>query len=95
MYPYNQTNFPSKFFDYLSRNKFILTTHNSLLTPYRHLKNVVIINKFPYSIKQLHEMTEDRQTDCQQVKALELDTVKRLNRFFKLLNICDNNKASG
>ena len=86
MSPYNQTNFPSKFFDYLSRNKFILTTHNSLLTPYRHLKNVVIINNFPYSIKQLHEMTVARQTDCQQIKALELDTIKRLNGFFKLLN---------
>lgn len=94
MSPYNQTNFPSKFFDYLSRNKFILTTHNSLLTPYCHLKNVVIVNNFPYSIRQLHEMTVARQTDCQQIKALEQDTVKRLNGFFKLLNLCDNNKAS-
>ena len=39
-------------------------------------------------------MTVARQTDCQQIKVLELDTVKRLNGFFKLLNICDNNKAS-
>ena len=95
MSPYNQTNFPSKFFDYLSRNKFILTTPNSLLTPYRHLKNVVILDNFPYSIKQLHEITVARQTDCQQIKALELDTVKRLDGFFKLLDLCDNNKASG
>jgi len=82
---YNQTNFPSKFFDYLSRNKFILTTRNSLLTPYHHLRNVVIIDKFPNSIKHLHEMTVARQTDSQQIKALELDTAKRLNGFLKLL----------
>ncbi|MBI5594014.1 MAG: hypothetical protein HY881_26500 [Deltaproteobacteria bacterium] len=95
MSPYTQTNFPSKFFDYLSRNKFILTTRNSLLTPYCHLKNVVLLNSFPSSIKQLHEMTEARKTDYQEIMALELDTVRRLNEFFKLLDICDNNKANG
>ena len=93
--PYHETNFPSKFFDYLSRNKFILTTYNSLLTPYRHLKNVILINNFPYGIQQLHEMTAARQTDCQQIKALELDTVKRLGEFFMRLDICDNSKANG
>jgi hypothetical protein len=95
MSAYNQTNFPSKFFDYLSRNKFILTTHNPLLAPYRHLKNVVIIDNFPYGIKQLHEITLARRTDCQQIKALELDTVKRLGEFFMRLDICDNNKTNG
>jgi hypothetical protein len=87
MSPYNQTNFPSKFFDYLSRNKFILTTRNSLLTPYYHLKNVVILNNFPSSIKQLHEMTVTHKTDYREIEALELATAKRLNEFFKLLSI--------
>jgi hypothetical protein len=93
MSAYNQTNFPSKFFDYLSRNKFILTTQNALLTPYRKLNNVVVINNFPFGIKQLHEMTLSRQTDYPQIKAFELDTVKRLQEFLEQFDIRDKNKA--
>jgi hypothetical protein len=79
--PYNQTNFPSKFFDYLSRNRFVLTTPNHLLTPYLHLKNVVFINNFPDSVGQLHQMTADRVTDYREILQMEQDTVRRLNAF--------------
>jgi hypothetical protein len=79
--PYNQTNFPSKFFDYLSRNRFVLTTHNPLLTSYLNLKNVVFLNNFPDSVRKLHQMTADRVTDCRQISQMEQDTVSRLNAF--------------
>lgn len=42
--PYNKSNFPSKLFDYLSRNKRIITTANPLLSPYSHLDNMVIVD---------------------------------------------------
>lgn len=79
--PYNQTNFPSKFFDYLSRNKFVLTTQNPLLAQYRHLENVVMIRDFPAGIRQLREMLENRRTDWRQVRKLERDTARKLNEF--------------
>ena len=74
--PYNQSNFPSKLFDYLSRRKVIVTTANPLLAPYLGLPNVVVVadpadcpdlarrirsaSCDPYLIRHLSDETRDR-----------------------------------
>jgi len=60
--PYNKTNFPSKFFEYLSKNKFIITTANPLLSPYLGMKNIILLENFPEDVKKLKSLTQDRKT---------------------------------
>ena len=44
---WNKTNFPSKLFDYLSRNRFVLSTANSVLEPYYGLGQLYPAEGFP------------------------------------------------
>lgn len=83
--PYNQTNFPSKFFSYLSYNKFVITSANPLLTPYLYLKNVILIKNFPHDIEQLHIITKDKETNREEIKLIEQKVKIKLNNFFNAI----------
>jgi len=74
--PYNRTNFPSKFFDYLSRNKFILTSDNPILRPYYDIRNVVVLRDFPDDVKRIHQLCENRKTNRSSIMALA-DRIQR------------------
>lgn len=51
--PYFHTQFPSKFFDYLSRNKRIVTAPDARLEPFRHLPHLITIDNFPHGLPHL------------------------------------------
>ncbi len=53
--PYSHTQFPSKFFDYLSRNKRIVTAPDPRLDSFRHLPHLLVVDDFPHGLSRLPE----------------------------------------
>ncbi len=53
--PYARTQFPSKFFDYLSRNKRIVSSPDPRLDSLRHLPHLLIVENFPHGLVHLPE----------------------------------------
>jgi hypothetical protein len=80
---FHSTNFPSKLFDYLSRNRFVLSTYNPILEPYYSLSNLIILRKFPGDLRRLDELLKDRSQEPGQLLSLHLGTVESLKRFLE------------
>jgi len=78
---YNQTNFPSKFFDYLSRNKFIITSENSILSPYYDMQNIILLKNFPNDIKNISQLSYNKETNNNEIKALSVKMQMLLDGF--------------
>ena len=78
---YNQTNFPSKFFDYLSRNKFIITSENSILSQYYYMQNIILIKNFPHDIRNIKQLSSNRETNYSEIQSLSLKTQMLLENF--------------
>ena len=78
---YNTTNFPSKFFDYLSRNKFIITSKNPILTAYYDMQNVILLKNFPNDIKYIETLSYDRETNYEEINFLSLKMKQLLENF--------------
>jgi hypothetical protein len=51
--PYFHTQFPSKFYDYLSRNKRIVTAPDTRLDSFRHLPHLIVVEDFPRGLASL------------------------------------------
>ncbi|MGA2053428.1 MAG: hypothetical protein ABSH19_08965 [Opitutales bacterium] len=51
--PYFHTQFPSKFFDCLSRNKRIVTAPDIRLAPFHHLPHLIVVENFPHGLAHL------------------------------------------
>ena len=80
--PNNNTNFPSKFFDYLSRNKYIITSENPILKDYYDINNIILLTNFPDDIKRINEIRNERFTNYLAIKQL---SEKIRNNLSKLL----------
>jgi len=78
--PNNNTNFPSKFFDYLSRNKLVITSHNPILTEYYHIKNIILLKKFPCDVKRIRELSKTCENDYSGIKQLSKKIRDNLNK---------------
>ena len=77
----NKTNFPSKLFDYLSRNCLVLSTPNPTLKPYYPLRNFLLLGDFPDDLKRIREMCKDLRPDADELFSLHNDIVHSLARF--------------
>ncbi len=82
---WNKTNFPSKLFDYLSRNRFVLSTGNPVLQPYYGLSNFVLLKDFPNDLKKLEQIMEKRTPDSYELFSLHAETLKSLELFIQKL----------
>jgi hypothetical protein len=80
---FNSTNFPSKLFDYLSRNRFVLSTYNPILKPYYSLSNFIILRNFPGDLRRLGELLKDRSQEPGQLLSLHLGIVGSLKQFLE------------
>ena len=82
---WNKTNFPSKLFDYLSRNRFVLSTGNPVLQPYYGLSNFVLLKDFPDDLEKLEQIMEKRTPDSHELFSLHAETLKSLELFIQKL----------
>jgi glycosyltransferase involved in cell wall biosynthesis len=80
--PYNQTNFPSKLFDYLARQKVVVTTANPLLAPYLDLPGVVVVAD-PADCSGLAQRIRTSACDPARVRRLDEETRSRLCGFLE------------
>jgi hypothetical protein len=85
----NKTNFPSKLFDYLSRNCLVLSTPNPVLKPYYLLRNFVLLKDFPDDLKRLKEMCESQAPDANELFSLHDDILRSLEGFLEEVICCD------
>ena len=82
---WNTTNFPSKLFDYLSRNRFVLSTANPVLEPYYGLSNFVLLEDFPGDLQKLEQILEKRVPNSRELFSLHRETLKSLELFVENL----------
>ena len=54
--PLHHTQFPSKFFDYLSHNQRVISAPDERLDPFRKLSQLVCVEDFPRGLKKLPEL---------------------------------------
>ncbi|HIJ40752.1 MAG TPA: glycosyltransferase [Deltaproteobacteria bacterium] len=82
---WNKTNFPSKLFDYLSRNRFVLSTCNPVLKPYYGLSNFVLLEDFPGGLEKLEQVMKKRAPNPRELFSLHAETLKSLELFIEKL----------
>ncbi len=80
--PYNQTNFPSKLIEYLSGNRFVITTANPLLALFLKMKNVIVLDDIRNFMK-IREITRNRTTDSREIEALARNFRSELGDFLQ------------
>ena len=85
---WNKTNFPSKLFDYLSRNRFVLSTGNPILEPYYDLDNFVLLKDVPGDLEKLEQVMENRAPNPDELFMLHTETLKSLELFIEKLVSC-------
>ena len=83
----SRTNFPSKLFDYLSRNRFVLSTPNPALEAYYTLKNFLLLRNFPDDLARLDRILLDRAPDARELFLLNRDIISSLDQFFREVSL--------
>lgn len=68
---FNETNFPSKLFDYLSNGKTVLTTRNPLLAPYAGLSNLLMIDSIEHDLADLRALLLTRRFVAEEIRSLD------------------------
>jgi glycosyltransferase involved in cell wall biosynthesis len=80
--PFFHTQFPSKFFDYLSHNKRVISVRDERLEPFKKLSQLVQVEDFPHGLKHLPELLRTAPPpDPLEVLALGEDLRRQLGDF--------------
>ena len=82
---WNKTNFPSKLFDYLSRNRLVLSTGNPVFESYYGLSNFVLLEDFPGDLEKLELILKNRTPNPDELFSLHDETLKSLELFIEEL----------
>ena len=82
---WNKTNFPSKLFDYLSRNRLVLSTGNPVLESYYSLSNFVLLEDLPGDLEKLEQILGNRAPNPDELFSLHAETLKSLELFIEKL----------
>ena len=82
---WNKTNFPSKLFDYLSRNRLVLSTGNPVFESYYGLSNFVLLEDFPGDLEKLELILKNRTPNPDELFSLHAETLKSLELFIEEL----------
>lgn len=69
--PFNNTNFPSKLFDYLSNGKTVLCTRNPLLSRYAGLSNLLTIDSIEQDLGDLRHRLLGTRFVADEIRALD------------------------
>jgi len=78
--PFNDTNFPSKLYDYLSNGKIIICTRNPLLQGYATMKCILQIDSIAKDFPHLDRLLETRCFVPQEVHALHENILNQLRQ---------------